>query len=115
MDPDFGATTQVLQLDATVVPRVLLVDDDELVLERLAPLVGAAGFSVVTASSAEEAIRSLERDFTPVVITDLKMPQMDGLQLCRALRARPWPGWSTGGCAADAATRGGGTGPNASG
>lgn len=93
MEPDFGGTTQILQLDATVVPRVLLVDDDELVLERLAPLVGAAGFSVVTASSAQDAIRSLEREFTPVVITDLKMPQMDGLQLCRALRARPWPGY----------------------
>lgn len=93
MDPDSGATTQILQLDSSVIPRVLLVDDDELVLERLAPLVGAAGFSVSTANSAGQAIASLERDFTPVVITDLKMPDMDGLALCRALRARPWPGY----------------------
>jgi diguanylate cyclase (GGDEF)-like protein len=92
MDPDFGATTQILQLDASGVPRILLVDDDELVLQRLAPLVGAAGFSVLTAGSAQAAIASLERDFTPVVITDLEMPHMDGLELCQALRTRTWPG-----------------------
>jgi diguanylate cyclase (GGDEF)-like protein len=93
MDQDSGATTQILQLDGSVVPRVLLVADDELVMERLAPLVRAAGFSVLTAASAQTAIATLERDFTPVVITDLKMPGMDGLELCRALRARTWPGY----------------------
>lgn len=92
MDQDSGATTQILQLDGSVVPRVLLVADDELVVERLAPLVRAAGFAVLTAGSAQTAIATLERDFIPVVITGLKMPGMDGLELCRALRARTWPG-----------------------
>ncbi len=90
---DFGATTQILQLDSSIVPRVLLVDDDDLVLARLAPLVSAAGFEVLTAMSGEEAIAILERDFAPIIITDLRMPGMDGLSLVRALRTRSWPGY----------------------
>lgn len=93
MDRDFGATTQILKLDTSVVPRIMLVDDDELVLEQLAPLVSAAGFQVLTLSSGAEAIAALEREFMPVVITDLKMPGMDGVTLCRELRSRTWPGY----------------------
>jgi two-component system cell cycle response regulator len=93
MDPEFGETTQTRRLDPGVAPRILLVDDDELVLAQLESLVRAAGFEVSTAPSGQEALGALERKFSPVVISDLNMPGMDGLSLCRTLRARPWPGY----------------------
>lgn len=93
MDPEFGETTQTRKLDLGIAPRILLVDDDELVLGYLESLVRAAGFEVCTAPGGLEALACLERSFVPVVITDLNMPGMDGLSLCRALRQRTWPGY----------------------
>src|SRR5580698_5848780 len=93
MNPEFGETTQVRQLDLGVAPTILLVDDDELVLEHLEALVTAAGFEVRTASGGMAALVSLEEHFTPVVIADLNMPGMDGLELCRTIRQHPWPGY----------------------
>jgi two-component system cell cycle response regulator len=93
MDSTFGETTQVRGLDLGVAPHVLLVDDDELVLGHLEALVSAAGFEVRTAASGVEALASLEETFTPVVIADLNMPGMGGLELCRKLRQHPWPGY----------------------
>jgi diguanylate cyclase (GGDEF)-like protein len=93
MDQDSGATTQILKLDLASAPRVLLVDDDELVLGRLQELVAAAGFEVRTASDGSDALASLERDFTPIVILDLNMPGVDGLAACRIIRERVWPGY----------------------
>ena len=93
MDQDFGATTQIMQLDLAIAPRVLVVDDDELVLARLQGLVVAAGFEVCTAGDGSQALASLERRFTPIVILDLNMPGTDGLTVCRTIRARAWPGY----------------------
>ncbi len=93
MDPEFDETTQTRKLDSGVAPKVLLVDDDELVLGHLANMVSAAGFEVCTALSGSQALVTLERAFAPVVITDLNMPNMDGLSLCRTIRQMRWPGY----------------------
>jgi two-component system, cell cycle response regulator len=93
-EPDLGATTQILKLPfAASLPRVLIVDDDELVLARLQDLVASAGFEVATASSGTAAIASLREVFAPILIMDLKMPGMDGLAVCRAIRQGAWPGY----------------------
>ena len=93
MKQEFDDTTQSMRLNPAIAPRVLLVDDDELILEHLETLVVAAGFEVCTAQGGAEAIAALERSFSPIVITDLNMPGMDGLSLCRTLRQRSWPGY----------------------
>jgi two-component system cell cycle response regulator len=95
VDPhsDFGATTQVLQVNLREAPRVLLVDDDELILERLATLIRVAGFEVDTALQGAAALAHLKRSFTPIVIADCRMPVMDGLTLCREIRRAQWPGY----------------------
>jgi DNA-binding response OmpR family regulator len=72
--------------------KILLVDDDALVLDYLSQLVGAAGFTVGTASSAEAALVSMEADFAPIVLIDIGLPGMDGLALCRAIRSRMYGG-----------------------
>src|ERR1700730_12568678 len=93
MDENDGDTTQVLSLGLYAAPKVLLVDDDELVLERLRSLVTAAGFEVETAPDASGALASLKERFTPIVIMDRNMPGMDGLALCRLIRQQEWPGY----------------------
>ena len=93
MDPAFGQTIQIRTLDLGTAPHVLLVDDDDLVLAHLAALVRAAGFEASTAPGGAEALICLEKTFTPVVIADLNMPGMDGLELCRNIRQHPWPGY----------------------
>ncbi len=93
MSEDFGTTSRILRPAFIPAPRVLLVDDDELVLARLRGLVAAAGFEVFTASSGAGALAFLETTFVPVIITDLNMPEMSGLTLCRTLRQHNWPSY----------------------
>jgi two-component system, cell cycle response regulator len=83
---DESAITQVQRALITIAPRVLLVDDDEIVIEHLRDLITAAGFEVATASSGAEALAELKRQFAPIVILDRNMPGMDGLELTRVIR-----------------------------
>jgi len=83
---DFSDTTVIVDMSRPVAPRVLIVDDDPLVCERLRSLVMAAGFSARSVSSGAAALAALRKGFTPIVITDRDMPDMDGLALCRAIR-----------------------------
>jgi DNA-binding response OmpR family regulator len=73
--------------------KVLLVDDDTIVLDYLRPLVAAAGYAVVTAASAEAALASMQIDFAQIVILDINMPGMDGLALCREIRRQSYAGY----------------------
>jgi len=86
-------TEENVRLDLPVAPTVLIVDDDTLVLERLKEIVEADGYPVVTAQSGKEALDRLSRSSAAIVVTDLSMPEMDGLELCRRIRARPAKGY----------------------
>jgi CheY-like chemotaxis protein len=73
-------------------PVVLIVEDEFLLRMDAVEMITAAGFEVVEAENADQAIEILEarRDIT-VVFTDIQMPgSMDGLKLARAVRGR-WP------------------------
>jgi diguanylate cyclase (GGDEF)-like protein len=72
---------------------VLLVDDDEDVRNHLGPMITAAGYEVVTAADAEAALASLQRNFTPIVILDVGLPGMNGLDLCREIRCQSYSGY----------------------
>lgn len=73
-------------------PVVLIVEDELLLRMDAADMVKAAGFEVVEAANADEAIEILEHRFDiTVVFTDIQMPgSMDGLKLARAVKGR-WP------------------------
>ena len=82
-----------MRLDLPVPPSVLIVDDDPLVLARLCALVSDSGYLVHTVTSGAAALEWLEQSRASIVITDVAMPGMDGLELCRRIRARTWPGY----------------------
>lgn len=69
--------------------RILLVDDEELVLEELAETFEFEGFDVVTASSSEEALNLCELGDIGFMISDLKMPGLSGIEMFKAMKARP--------------------------
>lgn len=87
---DLDETAEILKLDLPVAPTVLIVDDDELVLEKLREMVEAVGYQVLTAINGADALKLLGKFRASIVVTDLKMPGMDGLELCRSIRARSW-------------------------
>ena len=91
---DESVVTTILPALDTLVPRVLLVDDDEIVIERLRELITTAGYEVTSAASGAAALDALRKNFAPIVILDRNMPGMDGLELTRAIRAGThYPGY----------------------
>jgi two-component system cell cycle response regulator len=68
--------------------RVLVVDDDPLTRTQLASLLKLADYEVHTAGSGTEALAMLNETRYQIVLTDWEMPGLDGLALCRSLRAR---------------------------
>lgn len=66
-------------------PAVLFVDDDDQVVDFLSTFCRALGIEHATASSAREALSLCEKKRFDLVITDLKMPHMDGVELAREL------------------------------
>ncbi len=67
---------------------VLIVDDEPNVRRVLAALLSRAGFEIVLAADGQRALESLERERVDAVLTDLRMPHMNGLELLEAMRAR---------------------------
>jgi two-component system cell cycle response regulator len=88
-----NVTTRAPNVNFGAALRVLLVDDDELALAWLGGILSANEFEVCTATGSLEALASMKAAFAPVLITDLKMPGMDGLELCRTIRQQAWPGY----------------------
>jgi EAL domain-containing protein (putative c-di-GMP-specific phosphodiesterase class I)/CheY-like chemotaxis protein len=68
--------------------RVLLVDDEASLARALAKILSLAGYDVATASNGRAAIGLLESAPFDVIVSDIRMPGMDGLSLLRAIRGR---------------------------
>jgi len=68
--------------------HVLIVDDDESILEVLEARLSAADFTVSMATSGPNALKALEKNGMDVVVSDMKMPEMSGLELLARIRAK---------------------------
>jgi signal transduction histidine kinase len=66
--------------------RILLVDDEEGIRKIMGISLMDAGYDVHTAANAEEALFIFEKIHPPIVLTDIKMPGMDGIQLLKRLK-----------------------------
>ena len=68
---------------------VLVVDDEQDIRDLIAYNLTREGFSVETACNGKEALVKLEKTPAALVILDIMMPEMDGFETCRAIRANP--------------------------
>ncbi len=68
--------------------RVLVVDDDAAVRESLERSLRFEGYEVTTAIDGADALDAVGRDQPDIVVLDVMMPRIDGLETCRQLRAR---------------------------
>jgi two-component system phosphate regulon response regulator OmpR len=71
-----------------MVERILLVEDDPRLAEMLLEYLGQAGFGVTVASRGATALERLNEADYDAVVLDLMLPDMDGLEVCRRLRAQ---------------------------
>jgi two-component system, cell cycle response regulator len=90
---DFGDSQIIAMPDPASLCRVLIVDDDELVLMRFSALLQLAGYETYTATSGAAALRILSTTACQIVLTDWHMQDMDGLALCCNLRSRANDGY----------------------
>ena len=70
-----------------VAERILCVDDEPEMVELLRLILGRRGYEIVGAYSGQEALETLERESVDLILLDLMMPEMDGWEVVRRLRA----------------------------
>jgi two-component system response regulator HydG len=79
--------TMPIVKNATTRPSLLVVDDEPPVLRVIERLAAKAGFDVITCGSGSEALRALMRKPADLAMVDLRMPDVNGLDLLRQIRA----------------------------
>jgi CheY-like chemotaxis protein len=68
---------------------ILIVDDNEINLKLLSKILELGGFEVGTARNGQDAIKSVEMRKPDLAILDVRMPDIDGYELCQTLRGSP--------------------------
>lgn len=67
--------------------KIFVIDDDNAVTDLLSVLLTSQGFEVWATNSSSEGLTNIRENTPDLVILDLMMPEMDGWEICRAVRA----------------------------
>jgi two-component system KDP operon response regulator KdpE len=67
-------------------PRILIVDDEPNILGTLAPLLRSRGYDTYTAMNGRSALEAVDRDKPDLIVLDLGLPDIDGVEVCRHIR-----------------------------
>jgi serine phosphatase RsbU (regulator of sigma subunit) len=70
-------------------PLILVVDDNPAALEILAARLSAGGYQVITAQDGEEGLALARKALPDLVLLDIMMPKLDGIEVCRRLKTDP--------------------------
>lgn len=70
--------------------KILVVDDDKLIRESLAAMLRNQGHVVVEAADGQEGIKVAEKERPDLVITDIRMPVLDGSEMIKQLRSQDY-------------------------
>jgi CheY-like chemotaxis protein len=70
-------------------PKVLVVDDDPAILEICSDLLQTEGYAVMVATNGQQALEQIRTDPPHVVLMDIMMPVLDGVEACRQVKANP--------------------------
>src|SRR5437868_7842758 len=73
-------------MEGAVGRKVLVVDDEAVLVETIAYNLEQAGYQVITAAEGASALQAAQRETPDLVILDIMLPGMDGLEVCRQLR-----------------------------
>jgi two-component system alkaline phosphatase synthesis response regulator PhoP len=71
------------------IPKILIVDDDPDIIEILRYNLSLAGYKVKAASNGKEAIKKAKIFIPEIILLDVMMPEMDGIEACRLIREIP--------------------------
>src|SRR5882724_6031399 len=82
-----GLATQSL---TSFVPHILVVDDDDLICRELELLLVQSGYAASTCRQATDALEELEKEHVDLVLTDIRLPGMSGVELTKRIIER-WP------------------------
>src|SRR5678815_1863304 len=74
--------------ESETMPRVLLIDDDKRLHELLLTYLEQNGFSVTGAPDGKRGLSALDAETFDIVLLDVMMPGMDGLEVCRRIRQK---------------------------
>ena len=66
--------------------RILVVDDEPAILATMAPVLRSQGYGAVTALSGRAAIETADREHPDLVVLDLGLPDIEGVEVCRSIR-----------------------------
>ena len=69
--------------------KILLVDDEQDILEIVGYNLTQEGYQVITASNGKEAIFKAKKELPQLIIMDVMMPEMDGIEACETIRRMP--------------------------
>ena len=69
--------------------KILLVDDEQDILEIVGYNLSQEGYQIVTASNGKEAILKAKKELPQLIIMDVMMPEMDGMEACENIRKIP--------------------------
>lgn len=69
--------------------KILVLDDEEDILELVRYNLAKEGYQVTCAASGERALSRVAEDLPDLILLDLMLPGMDGLEVCRKLKANP--------------------------
>ena len=74
---------------STVKQKILIVDDEPDILELIAYNLNKEGYLYITASNGLDAIQMAKKHLPDLILLDIMMPKLDGIETCRQLRAMP--------------------------
>ena len=76
-------------VDSASKPLILIAEDDPNILISLEFLLSNAGYRVITAAHGEAALATLNNESPTLLVLDVMLPMIDGLEICKRVRANP--------------------------
>ena len=74
------------KLGERLMAKVLIVEDEEMLVRNLADKLRGEGYAVTTANDGEEGLEKLRAESPDLIVLDIMLPKLDGLSLCRIIR-----------------------------
>ena len=69
--------------------KILIVDDEQDILELVADLLSGANYDVIRATNGAEALSKIAHEKPDLVLLDIRMPGLDGIEVCKRVKADP--------------------------